>query len=301
MERQSYKFWTAPQRALIVEHYRTKGGPWCSAQTGRTLSAVHRFARSIGAALPKQAVEHPSNPEMDRIIRRAYESGRNGAVVDCAKALGKSKAWVFRRGAELGLTTRRRDYTPWSPEEEAIVEEHAHCTRLHISKLLRKRGYRRSARAVQDLISRRGLSGAQDRFLTPPAIAAGFGVDPSTVLKWIRAGDLKTSVKERDQTGQTHKYLVEDIDLASMVVRHPTMFNLAKADAAWLIDLIARHGAAGLVEAKDKGSRIVAIKQAFPERTAAEIAAMVDSTPAAVSVTLSKAKARLQSDARSAA
>jgi hypothetical protein len=294
------KFWTTTERKLVEENYVSKGGRWCAEQLGRSPRAIRACARKSGIARKAEDYRHTSRAEIDAVIQRAYETGKIGAAQQAARAIGRSPDWVSHRASELGLSLRP-DRAPWTEEEAQFVEANRHYSRQHIATLMRRRGWKRSPASIQQLINRQSLCGPSETHMSASALQACIGAYRGKIAKWIAEGRLTAERKPLSGNALADPYIISEVEVARFIVNNPGEVNLRKADGPWLIDLIARHGAAGLVEAKDKGSRIVAIKHAFPERTAAEIAAMVDSTPAAVSVTLSKAKARLQPVARSAA
>ncbi len=57
------------------------------------------------------------------------------------------------------------------------------------------------------------MSAPQATYLTPPAVARRYGVDPAKVLTWIRNGELG-AVNVATSTGGRPRYRVSPADLA---------------------------------------------------------------------------------------
>jgi hypothetical protein len=54
--------------------------------------------------------------------------------------------------------------------------------------------------------------------LTPPELAARWGVDPAKVLTWIRAGELR-AIDAATRTGGRPRYLIDLADVAAFEAR----------------------------------------------------------------------------------
>lgn len=276
--------WTGTERKFLRENYISLGSRECADRLNRTIAAVRMFALKNGFA--RSNVTLRPTPQIDAFIRRAYANGR-GHPQQAARTLGVSVQWVARRAGELGIT-HKRDCRPYTDAEARFVEEHAHLSRGTISAKMRERGWRRTANSIQKFIAYGRIQ--NDNYITPESLSLCLGVVSGTIRAWAREGFLIGAHRGNGSDADSGSRIFSLEEVAAFIVRHPSKVDLRKVDGPWLIDLIARHGAAGLVEAKTKSARIIAIKEANPERTASEIAAMVDSTPGAVSVVLSKAR-----------
>ncbi len=290
MAKAPWTHWTGAQIVLLKRNYGEKGAAWVADQTGHSKRAVWAKASEIGLAKRLSPNKVAATAEERAAIERAYRSTDRSAVVRCAKSLGRSLTWVRYRAGEWGLNRRGRSFTRWTEEETDFAVAHAHLTRAQISRMMRAKGRTRSSSAIEARLRQIGHTRDDNSRLQPPAVAALLGVTSTTVIKWIRTGLLRAELME-DRSGQEkdfHSIGYEDI--ARMIVQHPTLINLAKVDPVWFIDLMAHHGALGLIDTRDKSSRIVKLKLEKPSRSNSEIAALVESTKESGAVQISKAR-----------
>lgn len=284
------RFWRMEWKRLVRANYAEKGAAWCARQIGcKNRIQVRRWANQNGLYVqPGHYAAVRPTARHDALIRDAYAKDRNsGAIRQAARTLGVSLAWVKKRAQALGCAVPAGK--PLTQAEAAVLLRHPDLPAHALTQILGEHGFRRSAASVSRFLARHGRK-ADDGLLTSVQIADGFGVSPTIVGSWVRKGLLAPTYRKADGIVGTYHFREEEV--ARFVVLNPAIIerNRTKVDLIWLIDLIARLGSVGLIDAKDKGARIVALKQMHPEKSNAEIAAMLDSTPNAVAVNLWRAR-----------
>ena len=280
--------WKGTEKVFVRENYRLHGAVWCAERLGRTEMSVRMFALKNGFADSEKTQRAQSSPQADDLIRRIYETERVRRATKAAKALGRTPQWVCRRAAELGLTGRFSDPRPYSKEEAAFVETNAHLSRAYIAAKMRKRGWRRTAASIQKFISYHRL---QDNgcFHSAESLSLCLGVGTNAIWRWALNGLLIGERRDAPEAA-SNRLVFDEAEVARFIVQHPHRIDMRKVDGPWLIDLLARLGAASLVEGRSKSERIVALKQANPDLSPAQLAAVFDTTADSVSVILSRAK-----------
>jgi hypothetical protein len=274
---------------FLRQNYVTKRAPWCAAQLGRSVDAVRAMAKKHKLGRPADEVRFRWTPQHDERLRRAYENGKVGAVKDLAHSLGITPGQARYRAGELGLATRWQT-GPWTDPEVEFVEAHTHLRRTTISALMKRRGWVRTPVAIQQLINRKALAGANDRYLPAATVAACLGVAPMVVYKWLRAGLLSSDSPTGGEQDGRPVYLIENRELARFIVQNPLKIDPRKFDWPWVSDLLARYGSFGLIEGRTTIERVAILDR--EGRSPREIAEILESTPNSVSVMLSRLRAQ---------
>jgi hypothetical protein len=285
--------WKTTEDAFLRRHYKEQGAKFCAENlTGRSISAIHRRVAKIGLATPNRIISEAALSRIDDTIRRAYTSERKrGFSGECAKRLGMSPRWVSERAIALGLVAGSGG-SQWSEAEREFAEAQPMMPPKNLSIAMRKRGWRRTPTAIAAM-RQAGLIAKDDPgFFSGASLAVAMGVDEKTVQRWIRSGMLaakpRGTHRTESQGGDT--FIIHEHDVARFIVENASSISLAKIEPnkAWFIDLMARCAAATFNGLRDKGQRIYALAKARPDLSHAQIADMMDSTPGAVSVTISK-------------
>jgi hypothetical protein len=273
--------WTDAEDALLKANYH-RGSRWCCDRLpGRTQSAVKKRAAVIGAARPIADVHHEWTPLLDAQIRRAYQEGF-GAPAALAQSTGIPRNCLSRRAAALGLGARP---VPFTDDEAEFVERHLHLSRNQISKLMAKRGWRRSKEAIQRFLHARGLGGIGD-YLSIPMLAACLGMSEFSIRGSIARGEL---LVERSE-GEEGRIVIAQPEVARWIIRHPHRIDLRRAEGPWLIDLLARYGSLGLIDERDQWRRILALHELG--KSNGEIAAILETKANIVASTLSQRRSK---------
>lgn len=194
---------------------------------------------------PGRPRKYKPTKRTDRIIRAAYLDSRKGAdpavVQRAAARLGWPRQAVARRAAELGVAGSLRE-RPWSEHESAIVEGHSKAGAETIRQRLRHAGFQRSARSILAEKKRLKIETGNEWYSARQA-AAGLGVDPHKVIRWIKKGLL---VAKRGKH-PTSPWSIKANDLRDFVFAHPEQIALGQADQLWLLKVLrgsftpARH------------------------------------------------------------
>lgn len=254
------KFWTTRELQLIREHYPAGGIPALEPLLpGRTRSSIYQRANMLGlhcANQPPIRQSWPHDQRIDEEIRVAHQRPmKKGDVVRLAKRIGRPVWYVSRRAREMDLTTPRFREPPWSPAEIELLRETRELKPEPCSAVFKRRGFSRTATAIQVQRKRNGILREQGEDYTCTSAAAMLGHDPCTVLRWIRMGMLKAEpdkgCKARGD-GRTTQYRVTERALRDFIVNHPIRVDLRKIPAAhtpWLIELLAGRAGSTINEA----------------------------------------------------
>jgi DNA-directed RNA polymerase specialized sigma24 family protein len=169
-------------------------------------------------------------PEIREHLRREYhgDRARRVAVVDYLQRISGrtlSRAAIQAEASRLGLTHDVR--RPWTPEEDEWLREHAGERSIH--GMARHLG--RSYASVQCRCKRLCLLMRVSSGYNQGELAQAFGVDPSTVARWMRRGLL----------GKTHgqnPVRVMESNVITFVRQYPHEYDLRRVDQVWYKALV---------------------------------------------------------------
>jgi hypothetical protein len=124
--------WTADELAKLDELYPKLGGVACVPILNRSLPSIYARARARGlkapAGIANTNLRKTVPAHVDAEIRAFYTRGGPATAGElrafCAR-LGRTRASVRDRALKLGLLVPRYKELPWSPEEDAIVQQYA--------------------------------------------------------------------------------------------------------------------------------------------------------------------------------
>lgn len=129
----------------------------------------------------------------------------------------------------------------WVKEEVALLRSHNYLAHPAMHRMLLKHGYQRTYLSV---ISKRRKLGWVSRVerdemdvgYTAYGLGELLGVDDGTIGRWVRLGHLKAT----REGGETHgcKFRIAPADLKKFLVKHIHLWNPAKVDKYWLIDVL---------------------------------------------------------------
>lgn len=181
----------------------------------------------------------------DNLIRRAYSvecyGSRDRGPSAIARKLNKSTGSLHRRAAYLGvLRTSHKQWRPWSPEEEGIVEANAHKELDAINRAIVKAGFEsRSLEAIKSKLRYLGLKMRDNRadngIYTQGQLAELMGINTKVVGRYVNDGHLKA--KRRTAVTQI-EYTIKAADVRQFFKDCAPMVDIAKCDKYWLIDLL---------------------------------------------------------------
>jgi hypothetical protein len=204
----------------------------CGIDTGKPLAKycdAHRWP------LRGKRLKYPLTPERRAYLLEHYDATDLGKAGRVAAVLGVPRWRVTRWAQELGLAAVAAKAKDWTPEEDAFLETHLGAR--HVHWIARKLG--RSVTAVVVRSKRLAISRRAARdWWTATQVALGFGVDPGTVVRWIRQGKLAATPYGQDHDDRHHTYQVWPADVVRFIEQHPSAFTLAKVDQVWFLDLV---------------------------------------------------------------
>lgn len=170
--------------------------------------------------------------ERDAYLRVHYSSSKRRVAERMAELWGWPVHAIRMRAAKLGLTTSRTELGQrfWTAEETAFLE--AKAGRRDVYWLARQ--LRRTPNSVAVKLKRMGISTSVDGY-TCRAVAVGFGVDPSTVTRWVTKGWL---VASRNSELHGSEFRITDRALQQFIRIHRHAYDLRKVDQVWWLDVV---------------------------------------------------------------
>lgn len=195
------------------------------------------------AGQPSGREKYRITPAQAEQIRKVYrESSGNGEVKALAEKLGLPRWKVTRYAVSNGLLPRTQKEPDWSEAEIEVLERNAHLSPLRIRDRLRQAGFRRSEAGIVLKRKRLQLLGNLNG-QSATSLAACFGVDPSTVVRWIEKGLLKARRRgtDRGQSQGGDIYYLQDKHVRQFVIDNPNVVDLRKVDKHWFIDLLTNQ------------------------------------------------------------
>ncbi|WP_185928219.1 hypothetical protein [Mesorhizobium sp. M6A.T.Ce.TU.016.01.1.1] len=290
------RFWTGREEKLLRANYPGGGITAClAALPGRSASSIYQRANVLGLRVPdangkvNERQAWASSDAIDAIIRRTYQkSPTKNDVQACAGTCGRPRWWISKRAAKLGLVTPRFKQAPWSEAELDLIGDNAHKAPATLRRMLKAKGFDRSETAIIVKLKRLGADRTDPHHLNANQLAGVMGVDRKTVAGWIAKGWLRATRREASATDDF--WWIHRRDVARFVIDNVAAVDLRKVDKFWFVDLLAHEGASPYAKSESKRDAILSLAKARPDLNRAQLAAMTESTPSAVSVVLSNAR-----------
>jgi hypothetical protein len=229
--------WTAAEMAVLHQHYLTGGAAACLPHLpGRGLKQIHTKAVSLNLRRQKQhSIAKESTDFIDAAIRRFYrETQPRGAHTALAKRLGVTRQWLSTRAATLGVLPVTRTDMQWTPDEEALLEEHNAKKAERIASIFRRHGYHRTPGAIGDRLRTLGISRLDPDVFTATELSRCMGVDTHVPLRWIERHGLKA---KRIGEGRTVAWEIRRKDLREFLIRSADCDH-RRCTRAWLVDIL---------------------------------------------------------------
>jgi hypothetical protein len=187
-------------------------------------------------------------PEMDERIKEIYTPPYvRGLVVQQARAWGIKTEYVTHRARALGFNPLSWSIASkkWSAEEVRLLRSVPHKNSREASQYLKRKGYRRTPDACSTFRLRDGWKASKERDPTDigysaKAVAELIGVEPGTILRFIRLGYISA---KRDMQEQGVAHRISQKSLYEFMVNHVHRWEPAKADKYWLIDFLTNYRA----------------------------------------------------------
>ena len=239
------RYWTDADLAILHAHYPAGGVAAVQPKLSvhRTGPAINEMARRRGLVVAnhKDYDRYQPSDTVDAAIRRAYQSGKRGAVKELANRLGREYGWIKWRAAALGVRRPAGRMPNWTPQEDAILVSLEGKSLTTMQRALSRAGFQRSQAAIQGRVYRTGLSLDDPDTLTAHGIAQILCIDSHTPLRWIRAGALTARRYHQSLTGETgdaKAWRIKRGALRNFIRDHPTEVDLRKVNQLLFLELM---------------------------------------------------------------
>ena len=241
------RFWTTREVAVLRELYPAQGMAACEAALPhRGTRAIYHKANELGLSREGRkagrAGPYTSNDFIDAAIRRLYQSPPAPAAVQAlAKQVDRPRWWIGRRAVKLGVAMPRFKEPPWSEAELELLGNHVGMQPESLRNLFLRRGFRRSAAAIEVKRKRMGWYLRDREEVSAHGLARIMGVDATTVTNWIHKGLLRA---KRRKTARTEVQGGDPWEITPKAVReflitHTAAWDHRKCDKFWLVDILS--------------------------------------------------------------
>lgn len=223
----------APEKRLVSHECRACARPFTAGKCA-TLCPSCRYLPGNRRGFKRE--KYPTTPAVDDYIRQHYDPAQRRKAEEIAQAIGWPSWKVRKRASILGLARIRP--TDWTVEEETFLLENVGTRTIHwIAKRLPGRTLTGVAVKIKHMrISRRVSDG-----YNASSLAECFGVNPSTVLRWIRSGKLHARRLET-MNDENQPWHITDEAVVKFLRTYPREFPLHKVDQVWFMDLVLGGG-----------------------------------------------------------
>lgn len=191
------------------------------------------LARHRGLVRPRPKTRHgalrvkPWAEQEIELLRREYFTAGPTAL---GRKLGRSKGSVQVKATLLGIV--RQKPLRWSEQDEAWLRDH--FSRYSWAALAKKLG--RTETAIKLKADRLGIGRRDSAEWDATAVAAIFGIDRNSVLRWIDRGWLRA--EKNKHLGSMGSWQIKPEAVRRFVQEHPSAFDVRKVDQISFIDLM---------------------------------------------------------------
>lgn len=239
--------WSLEELRVLRERYPTGGAlacvPYLPTRNENTIRAKANKLRILHQrGYMRQA---PSDDLLDAAIRKLYAKGKPapGKMAALCARYGRPRQWVRSRAIKLGAIAHIRGRN-WTPEEDAILREHAGFGPRKMQKALIAAGITdRTEPAIAERCRRvHGISNAVERdpdLYSANDVAGLIGEDVHRILGWLSRGGLRGRAEHDPATGRVTRWNITRKDLREWMIRHPQDWLPARCDRYWLIEILA--------------------------------------------------------------
>lgn len=244
----TYIPWTADEITALIEAW-PRGGIKAAREAlpGRSEDSLRGKADALNLTIPnrKKYERYAPSEFIDAALKRAYFQGRPDLPA-LEKTLQRPRGWLKYRAGTLGLRSQAvgRPDCNWLPAEDAIVVE-GHDRGLSVTaihKRLRNAGHQRSLNAVCCRIQVLDLSFNRN-WWNARQVAAIFGIDSSSILRWIDQGWLagKRSAGPSalvELEDHQKMWAIQPQAVRDFMLRYPEKWDHRKVRKEVLLDLL---------------------------------------------------------------
>jgi hypothetical protein len=232
--------WRTTEIAILREHYISKGAAACAGLLPmRSRAAVEAKARQLGYRTRPAYKPIASTPQIDKALVAYYASGRRDGLSKIANTYGRSRGWLLRRAAVLGVA-KPLAKKPWEAKEQRILMANKGAKIITIQARLKRAGYARSLTDIGQRIVSHGEARTDqiedDRIetMTSMQLAAIMGVSHSKTGAWIARGGLRAT----HGTIDPRAWQIKRTDLRAWMLRSAE-WDHRKCNREWLIDILS--------------------------------------------------------------
>lgn len=236
------KEWTTGEISILLDLYPSSGPKAVAERLGRSLSSVYARARKHSLVAPQRDITSYFSltvaPDVDAKIRAFLTSKhlKKGALKEFCEKTGFTRAFVRSRALRLGLVVPSGKSAPWTPEEDALLEDNAHLSPNKLWRKFRSAGFQRTETALVLRRSNLSLDTLDPDKYDLTIFARFMGVDPSVIERWIAAGGLKAT---RDSPkGFRIRISRQDFRSWAKTHAHEVAKHSRRADQQWLVELL---------------------------------------------------------------
>lgn len=238
-----YHRWTDTDREWMRSVWPTLPRAVIAQQLGRSVSSIGNEARRLGL-FPRQSWARVEiTPELDQAIIAAYNSPRRGNCRRVADRFGVDVGWVKSRARQLHLTRGLGYRSPWTPEEDRMLEElHDKGGVRYIWSRMRAAGYTRSMHAILLRAHILCLDWHNRDTYNANEFGKIMGVDGKTIVNWIRKGVLtahRENISGMSDREEPYCWMIKHKDARRFLIEHVGRYSLATVDRYWYVSTLA--------------------------------------------------------------
>jgi hypothetical protein len=252
----AHRFWTNKEIAILKASFPAGGVSIClPLLPGRSASSIYQHANALELRAPKgrhgaERQEWTASPQIDAIIIRIYQSTpAKGDIKKLARTVNRPMWWVCKRAVKLGLSQPRFRELPWTEAEIDYVTNIAHKDPESISRMMKRRGFNRSATAISVKLKRVGTptgKNADTEHYTGRQLAGLFGIDSKAIAAWIGKGWLKAERRGTARTEQQggDEWWIHRKNIRQFIIENTAAFDIRKVEKFWFVELLANRSVA---------------------------------------------------------
>jgi hypothetical protein len=253
--RQSSRFWTDEQKAIVRQYYPKGGYAACALHLPsdkQSRSGIYGMAHKLGVAADrgrgggqKQVIKPPK--DFDERLRKFYQEDGNGKKRgECNEFADKLKLprwWVTKRAIKLGLTMPHKKEPPWTAAENELMKKVPLHDVDRCAKIFREHGFKRSPTAIRVRAKRLNISRRFNEGLSAIAAAAIVGFDAKNFGTYCIKGEVKATKRDDRRSPQQGgaRWVIKPDDLRRFVLDNLERIDLRKVDKFAFVHLIANE------------------------------------------------------------
>jgi len=249
--RQSSRFWTDEQKAVVRKYYPDGGVAAVSVHLPpdkQSRSGIYGMAFKLGLRSKNQKKSNPIAipPDFDEQLRAFYQNGngkKRGECNEFAEKIGLPRWVVTHRARKLGLTMPHKKEPPWTAAENELMKKVPLHDVDRCSEIFRQHGFSRSSTAIMVRAKRLNISRRFNEGLSAIQAAHVIGFDPKNFGTYCVSGECKATKRADKRSPQQggSRWVVKPEDLRRFILDHLERIDLRKVDKFEFVHLIANE------------------------------------------------------------